>query len=233
MISVLAINALNTPALSAMVGMAQLPSSPSPVASPPPLEPDSTLIDHSPVFQRWLQEVPDVLHDIRHAPSFRTRARIGYAHALSAHQPEGWYVGIEDGFVGHTGVTVSGDYQQSFEGDRKTYGANVRYYLLPLGSVVNLAPTLGYRHLATRESHTTEGMDIGIRLMFVLSRPGAADIALSQRWVAPGTESEVSLTTLSFGYAVTPQVRLSTDWQFQNADHLHNNQVGMGLEWMF
>ncbi|HEY9651104.1 MAG TPA: hypothetical protein V6C95_10615, partial [Coleofasciculaceae cyanobacterium] len=38
------------------------------------------IIENSPVLQRWLKEVPNVLDDIRNDPSFRTRLRLGYSH---------------------------------------------------------------------------------------------------------------------------------------------------------
>jgi hypothetical protein len=40
------------------------------------------------------------------------------------------------------------------------------------------------------------------------------------------------LTTLTFGYAVTRQLRLSTDIQKQNAPEQKDSRVGIGLEWM-
>jgi hypothetical protein len=66
----------------------------------------------------------------------------------------------------------------------------------------------------------------------VLSRGGAADISLTQSWVSPGTDEEVGLTTLSFGYAVTRNLRLSTDIQKQNSLEDKDSRVGIVLEWM-
>jgi hypothetical protein len=83
------------------------------------------------------------------------------------------------------------------------------------------------------DSYSTDGVNVGVRLQLQLSRTGAADIALSQSWVNPGSDSEeVGLTTLTFGYAVTDHLRLSTDLQKQNAPQQKDSRVGIGLEWM-
>ena len=101
----------------------------------------------------------------------------------------------------------------------------------PLGKYINFAPLVGYRHLET-DKYSTDGVNVGVRLLLVLSRSGAADISLTQSWVSPGTDEEVGLTTLSFGYAVTQNLRLSTDIQKQNSPEDKDSQVGIVLEWM-
>ncbi len=110
-------------------------------------------------------------------------------------------------------------------------GSRLRYYLRPLGSYVNVAPVVGYRNLET-DRYSTDGVNLGARLLLVLSRGGAADISLTQSWVAPGTDEEVGLTTLSVGYALTRNLRLSTDIQKQNARQSKDSRVGIVLEWM-
>ncbi|MGP1375309.1 MAG: hypothetical protein ACTS3T_20955 [Almyronema sp.] len=189
------------------------------------------LIEASPVLQRWLEDVPDVLSEIRHDPSFRTRLHVGYVSLPSSQATSGFQVGIEDVFIGRTGLTLSGDYQASFEGDRQSYGADLRYYVLPLGNYVNIAPVVGYRVLET-DHYEVEGLNLGLRLQIVPSRPSAADVSLTQTWVAPRSGEEVGLTTLSFGYAVTPQWRLSTDIQLQNSRQHSERQIGVAVEWM-
>jgi hypothetical protein len=189
------------------------------------------IIENSPVLQRWLEQPPDVLSDIRHDPSFRTRLRLGYSQFDSNQQTNGLNLGVEDIFIDRTGLTLSADYQASFNGDRTAYGADLRYYLLPLGSSINLAPVLGYRSVEG-EDHETRGLNVGVRLLLVPSRTGAADIALAQSWVTPGTDAEVGLTTLSLGYAVTDRLRLSTDFQAQNASESNDNRMSIVLEWM-
>jgi hypothetical protein len=195
------------------------------------LDLDPAMIQNSPVLQRWLQEVPNVLSEIHRDPSFRTRLRFGYSQFPSSEQAAGFNVGIEDAFVGRTGLTVSAEYQRTFRGDRQTYGGDLRYYILPLGGYINVAPVVGYRHLET-DRYITDGVNVGVRLLLVPSRTGAADISLTQSWVAPGTNEEVGITTLSFGYALTHDLRLSTDLQKQNAPARKDSRVGVVLEWM-
>lgn len=202
---------------------------------PPPstsdrLELDPQILEESPVLQRWSQEVPDVLSDIRHDPSFRTRLRLGYSQFPSTNQQGGWNVGVEDVFVGRSGLTVSGDYHGSFEGDRQAGGVDLRYYVRPLGSYVNLAPVVGYRFLQT-EDYNTNGLNLGLKLQLALSRTGAADLSLAQTWVNPGGSEEVGLTTLSVGYALTSRLRLATDIQKQNSREAKDSRVGVVLEW--
>ncbi|NJL21450.1 MAG: hypothetical protein HC895_12490, partial [Leptolyngbyaceae cyanobacterium SM1_3_5] len=134
------------------------------------------IIEQSPVLQRWQEEIPDVRQDIQNDPSFRTRVRVGYGE-VSGEGSVG--VGVEDVFLGRSNFTISGDYQG---GDRSSYGADLHYYVRPLGSAVNVAPIVGYRHL-----DETDGVNVGARLMLSLSRTGAADISVTQSWVAPGS----------------------------------------------
>lgn len=196
------------------------------------LDLDPELIRNSPTLQRWLKQVPDVLQDIRQEPSFRTRLRLAYSRFSMDDGSNGWSVGLEDAFVGRTGLTLSADYQATGDGRRKTWGSDLRYYVLPLGSQINLAPVVGYRYVDTARS-TTSGLNVGARLLLVPSRTGAADVSLTQTWVAPGTGEEVGITVLSVGYALTHNLRLSTDWQRQNSRRVKDTRLGIGLEWMF
>jgi hypothetical protein len=139
---------------------------------------------------------------------------------------------VEDIFIGRSGLTVSADYQAAFDADREAYGADVRYYVLPLGSYVNLAPVVGYRSVQGEE-YDTDGVNLGFRVLLVPSRTGAADLSFTQTWVAPGSNEEVGISTLSFGYALTEQFRLSTDLQKQNAPPEKDSRVAIVLEWMF
>ena len=189
------------------------------------------LIEGSPTLQRWLQEVPDLLSDIAHDPSFRPRLRAGFSQFPSTDQTTGFHVGVEDVFVGRTGLTVSGDYYQNGGSDRQSYGVDLRYYLLSLGSRLNVAPVVGYRYLKSG-SFNTDGVNLGIRLLVVPSRTGAADISLTQTWISPTSSEEVGVTTLSLGYAMTHDLRISTDIQVQNSPIRHDSRVGISLEWM-
>lgn len=193
------------------------------------LSPDE--IEESPVLQRWIEKIPDVSEDIKNDPSFRTRIRLGYSHFPSSGDAGGFNIGVEDLFIGETGLTVSGDYQASFNGDRASVGGDLRYYILPLGNYINIAPVLGYRYIETN-GYSTDGANVGLRLMFALSRTGAADISLTQSFVSPGGSEEVGMTTLSLGYALTENLRLSTDIQKQNSTNSKDSRVGIVLEWM-
>lgn len=215
----------------------QATNPPLPHASTPPSTPtSSTPLDlppetlESPLLQRWLREIPNVRDEIRNDPAFRTRLRAGYAY-FPREEVSGFSVGIEDIFVGRTGLTLSGEYQQGSGGSPEMFGADLRYYLRPLGSYVNIAPVVGYRHLET-SAYATEGLNLGARVLLALSRTGAADVSLTQSWVAPGSDDEVGITTLSFGYAVTRDLRLSTDIQKRNTPQRRDSRVGVLLEWM-
>lgn len=194
------------------------------------LELDPQIIEASPVLQRWLEGIPNVLSDIREDPSFRTRIRLGYSY-FPGESRGGIIAGVEDVFLGQTGLTASANFHEAFASDEQSIGADLRYYLLPLGSSLNVAPVMGYRHLETSE-YTTDGLNLGVRLLWVLSRSGAADVSFNQSWVNPGASEEVSISVLSFGYAVTRDIRLSTDWQWQIADEQQDRRFGIVLEWL-
>ncbi|NET49456.1 MAG: hypothetical protein F6K09_12195 [Merismopedia sp. SIO2A8] len=200
--------------------------------SPPELlDLDPAIIDDSPVLQRWLEEIPDVLSDIETDPSFRPRIRLGYTQDWSD-DGGGIIVGVEDIFLGRSGLTLSGDYQTRFEPSDYQYGADLRYHFLPLGHSVNIGPVLGYRHVS-REDLSVDGVNVGVRLVLVPSRTGAADLSLTQTWVRPGSDRfSVSRFTLSAGYALTQTLRLSTDFRLETAEQEQTTDVGLLLEWM-
>lgn len=213
--------------ISSPVWSAPQPQNPN--ASDLDLSPEA--IKNSPVLQRWLRQVPNVSDDIANDPSFRTRLRLGYSFFPSTDAVSGWNIGFEDIFINSSRFTVSGEYQAAFNSEREAYGIDLHYYVRPLGKYINFAPLVGYRHLET-DKYSTDGVNVGVRLLLVLSRSGAADISLTQSWVSPGTDGEVGLTTLSFGYAVTQNLRLSTDIQKQNSPEDKDSRVGIVLEWM-
>ncbi len=217
--------------LNASYASAPARSSRTPVAPVPPFDLNPKLIQESPVFQRWLKQVPDVLQDIGQDPSFRSRLRLGYTYVPDGNLG-GWQVGMEDLFLGRSGLTLSANYQATFNRQQQNWGAELRYYALPLGGYVNVAPVIGYQSLSTSK-YDSEGLNVGLRLVLAPSRTGAADLSLTQSWVAPRQQQEVGITTLSFGYAVTRNLRLSTDIQKQNARQEKDLRVGIGLEWMF
>jgi hypothetical protein len=189
------------------------------------------LINGSPVLQKWLKGIPDVMNDIKTDPSFRTRVKLGYSQYPSTNQAGGFHVAVEDVFFGRGGLSASANYNSSSTGNRTAYGADAQYYLLPLGSYVNITPLVGFRHLQT-DKYNRDGLNLGVKVMLVPARGGGADLALSQSWVGFGGATETGLTTLSVGYALTEHLRLSTDIQQQNAKENYDSRIGFGVEWM-
>jgi hypothetical protein len=189
------------------------------------------VIENSPVLRKWLKGVPNVLEDIRHDPSFRTRLRFGFSWFPSTNDAVGINFGVEDIFIDRTGLTISADYQAAFNGDRVSTGANLHYFLFPLGGYVNFAPLLGYRYVQSNDFNT-DGLNLGARLILALSRTGAADLSLSHSFISPGGNNEVGITSLSVGYAVTSNLRLSSDLEFQNSREDKDRRFGINLEWL-
>nr|WP_232826264.1 hypothetical protein [Cyanothece sp. BG0011] len=188
------------------------------------------VINNSPVLQKWMKEVPNVLEDINHDPSFRTRVGIGYAEFPSTEHDGGLNISVDDIFIGRTGLTVSGDYETSF-GERDAGGVNLQYYLLPLGYYVNVAPVVGYRAISTN-NYSEDGVNIGGKVIFPLSRSGAADISVSHTFISPGDDDEVGISNISFGYAITKEIRLATEIEKQNSRVKKDSQFSLILEWM-
>jgi hypothetical protein len=214
-----------------LAAIAQIPAADSDAdATAPPLNLAPELIDQSPVLQRWMQAVPDVRADIRRDPSFVTRFQAGYSFFPSSEGSSGFAVGVEDWFVGTTPLTVSADYQQNDEGTRQAYGADLHYYVLPLGDYFNVAPILGYRHAESGDDYSVSGANVGVRLRLVPSRTGAADITLDQSWIVGDSES-LGITQLNVGYAMTQNLRLSTDLEWQRTADQGDSRVGLNLEW--
>lgn len=221
----------NLPSIASPNPVAQVPA---PVESPPAhnsIDLSPEIINGSPVLQKWLKEIPDVMIDINTDPSFRTRVKVGYSQFPSAGQAGGYHFAVDDVFFGRGGLSASANYNATFNGDRLNYGADAQYYLLPLGGYINVTPLVGFRHLQT-DKYNRDGLNLGVKLMLVPSRGGGADISLSQSWVDLGGGNETGLTTLSVGYALTHHLRFSTDIQQQNAKENHDSRVGIGVEWM-
>jgi hypothetical protein len=176
----------------------------------------------SPLLQRWLTNPPNLWEDIENSPSFATKARI----AISGRDNDlGFDLGVEDVFWGDSKLTVSGGYQQEFNGNNQTYYSNLRYYVLPLGSYVNFAPQLGYRRVFNRT-----GVDLGVHLVLALS-PQSADIRLEQVFTDPGSDTEVGITTLSTSYALDRQLFFHSAIQWRRSSDRSDRVVRLGLEW--
>lgn len=223
-------------------GMAQVTEDQAEESTPPSETIDSTpselldipqeVIDDSLILQEWLEKVPDIAEEIVHEPSFPTRVRAGYTQFPSMSQAGGFQIGIEDLFVIQgSSLTISGDYSRSWNGQQQSYGAEARYYLLPLGEYFNLAPMVGYRNLNTPK-YASEGVNVGFRVLLIPSRGGGADISISQSWVAPGSQEEVGITALSISYGISRHLRVATDVQFQNSSFGQDSQVGVLLEYL-
>lgn len=176
----------------------------------------------SPLLQRWLQNPPNLLEDIENSPSFATKARISIS---SRDNNFGFDLGIEDIFLGNTKLTLSGGYQQEFDGNNQFYYSNLRYYLLPLGSYINFAPQMGYRRV-----FDSAGLDLGLQLVLALS-PQSADLRLEQVFTAPGTPEEVSTTTLSTSYGLQRLLFFHSAIQWRRSFDRSDSVVRLGLEW--
>lgn len=200
-----------------------------------PVQAESTLdipdnIKDSPTLKKWRQQIPDVKTDIANDPAFSARLRLGYrSFGDESTNPTGWQIGIEDVQVGNTRATVSANY--SGNASDRTIAADLHYSLMPLGKSFQVAPTIGYRRLTVNNNATT-GINLGWRTRLILSRRSAADITFDQSWAAPGTDQETGLSTLSLGYAITPNMRIATDWQRQKSRQRKDDRFGISIEWM-
>ena len=191
-------------------------------------------VESSPVLQEWLEETPDVLSTIRTQPSFPARLQMSYGLFPSSQDERGLAVGIEDVFIGELPLTVNADYAANFDDgdtDREAYGAHLRYYMLPVGGYVNVAPIVGYRHVEAVD-YSESGVQVGFQVKLIPSRGGGADFAYTQTWVSPTEDDSVMITQLEFGYGLTDQLRLATDVEWQFAPGATDSRLGIGVEWM-
>ena len=220
------------PTIASPQSVAQAPAQPEQNNRNPQIDISPEILNSSPVLQKWLKGIPDVSNDIRNDPSFRTRVKVGYSTYPSTGQAGGFHIAVDDVFFGNSGLSASANYDAAFSGsNRRAYGADVQYYLLPLGGYFNITPLVGFRHLET-DKYNRDGLNLGVKLMLVPSRGGGGDIAISQSWVGLGGNNETGLTTFSVGYALTNHLRISTDIQLQNAKENYDSRVGIGFEWM-
>ncbi|MDR9402165.1 MAG: hypothetical protein RI580_01880 [Halothece sp. Uz-M2-17] len=191
---------------------------------------DPTLVDQSPVLQRWGSEIPNVLEEIRSDPSFDTRLKVGYVQYPSSDDISGWMIGINDIFLGKSGVLGSVAYSQSFNNDHAHFKSDFSYPLFPLGHYFNVAPVIGYHSLKTKDYHT-DGLNVGLQFRLILSRTGATEIRFTQSFISPLGENEVGLTNLAIGYSVTKQLRLAVEIEKQNSAVAKDSRVGIVTQW--
>lgn len=205
------------------------------LASPPEQKPEYLSekifekIEDSPLLQRWLDQPPDLLQEIRHKPSFNTK--LGFK-LTSRDQVLGYGISLDDLFLGRSPFTFSANFEREFDKPSTNLDLNLRYYLLPLGDYFNIAPQIGYRSVAIADQPFLSGFDIGIQGIFALS-PHSADIRLAQTWTSIGSNNEISTTKLSTSYAIMPQLRLASSIQWQRSPNRADSRVGIGLELSF
>ena len=190
------------------------------------LELERQVIDSSPVLRRWLENPPDLLEDIYKTPSFNSKLRMGLT---SRNNSLGIEAGVEDLFVGSSPLTVSGSYQAELSGRESEIQANLRYYVLPLGSYWNLAPIVGYRQFNQIDRPQISGLDIGLQGILVLS-PNSSNLRLSHTFTDPTGHLEMSTTMLSTSYAITNNLRLGTQIEWRRSPLIYDSRVGILLE---
>jgi hypothetical protein len=196
--------------------------------NPGQIDIDPEIIKDSPVLQRWLKQIPDVGAEIQNDPSFRPRVRVGYSQYPANGQAGGWDVSVKEVLLGRSGIGLNADYHG--RSNRNSYGIEANYYVLPLGGYFNLTPVVGYRRIDT-DAYQRDGVNVGAKLLLVPARGGGGDIALQQSWLQVGTAEEVGISSISTGYALTSQLRLSAEIQWQNSREAQESRVGIGLEW--
>lgn len=197
--------------------------------NPGQIDIDPEIIKDSPVLQRWLKQIPDVGAEIQNDPSFRPRVRLGYSQYPANGQAGGWDASVKEVLLDRSGIALNADYHG--RGNRSSYGVEANYYVLPLGGYFNVAPVVGYRKIDT-DAYQRDGVNVGAKLLLVPARGGGGDIALQQTWLKVGTAEEVGISSISTGYALTNQLRLSGEIQWQNSREIQESRVGIGLEWM-
>ena len=206
-------------------------------------EEDAALVEASPTLRRWLQQPPNLLEEIRNQPliPMRLQASIG---------TDSWSVGLEDVRL-FDRLTVSGDFQhrtdqyrtdqlgtdqlgtdQSGTTETQTYGSNLRYYLAPLGSQVNVSPLLGYRQLH-QSDQGWGNLQLGAHAVFIPA-PGAADLTVSYSWLTP-TDSDQPTSTLAqvtTAYTITPDLRVGARYRYEGNRLDQDATFGLIVEWI-
>ncbi|WP_164929300.1 hypothetical protein [Gloeobacter violaceus] len=209
--------------LTAIGAAAQTPLAP-PGSKPLP---NSELERESPVFRRWIANPPDLLYDIENGQAFPTRLGIGIAFTPSRSGEIAYSATLQDIVLGGTRLSLSGDFWRSGTSNQQ-WGANARYYILPLGSYFNIAPQFGYRNLVI-DGITRNGLEAGAKFLFALS-PRAADIAFIPSWVTPDEGGAITRLLLEFGYSLNPRLRLTTTVQWVNSSIRTDTSFGVNLE---
>ncbi len=186
---------------------------------------DSALLEASPTLRRWLEQPPDLLEEIRNRPLIQPRIQASLG-------TDTWSVGLEDLRL-FDRLTVSGDYQQflnTASGTEQQFGSSLRYYLAPLGSQVNVAPVVGYRHLEAAE-RSWGTVQWGAHAVLIPA-PGAADLTLSYSWLHPPDESISTLVQLTTAYTLRPSFRMGARYRYESSRLDQETSFGLVVEWI-
>jgi hypothetical protein len=195
-------------------------------AQPVRVDVDPSIIQDSPVLQRWLVSPPDLLNDIYYAPIFGTKLRVGL---MSRDNRLGLDLGIEDLFIGASPVTLSGSYQTLFPTPESSFDLKARYYVLPLGSYVNIAPQVGYRQVNALNERSVSGVEVGLQGILVLS-PRSADLRFSHGFTNFATNAELSVTAVTASYALGRNFWLGSKIEWRRSPLQSDSRVGIMLE---
>lgn len=190
--------------------------------TPPAVVLEASLVEQSPVLQRWLANPPNVLNLIRETPVLPLRLRLGAVGADSGS------VGLEDIALGSR-LTLSGDYR--WQTDATTdYGLHLRYYLRPRGRRFNLAPEIGFRDLSSPLG-SSSGVAVGLGSTISLA-PGTADLSLSYRILNITRDRETTFASATAAYSLSRSVRLAAHYSWINSPWERDQRLGLFLEWI-
>ncbi|MEM9569059.1 MAG: hypothetical protein AAF974_12210 [Cyanobacteria bacterium P01_E01_bin.34] len=213
----------------------------APIAAQPPLPPETTaqqpppsapllehtiptedVLDDSPVWERWRDDLPNVLDDIRNTPALPPRVRLGLASNRE------WQVGAED-ITLYDRAFMRGHYRAAFdEQSDEEYGVDVGYYLFPRGNHFNVSPLLGFRHLDLGD-RINDGVNVGLVGTIALA-PGTADLAVSYSLLDPFAEDEATLGSVTAAYHLTRRLRLASQVNWRHSVGADDIAVGVFFE---
>jgi hypothetical protein len=176
------------------------------------------MVEESSLLQSWPIAIPDLREQIKNEPIFSPRIGV----SLSDDQ-----LGVNFRRVNVPGTRwiIEGNYDSINE------GVSLDYYSRGLGHRLNIAPTIGYDSIEI-EDRSRSGMSLGVKVLLFGAGDGG-DGSISHRFVNPGEGSkEMGITSLSFGYALTPGMRLATDFNFYRTIKHQEDQFKLNLEFL-
>ncbi len=182
----------------------------------------SEAFENSPLLQRWQENPPNILDEIRNTPALPPRLRVGVASNRE------WSVGVED-LTLYDRLILRGHYRAAFdEQSDEEYGADLAYYLLPRGSYFNIAPQVGFRHLDLGD-RINDGVNVGLLGTIALA-PGAADLAISYSLLDPFASDEATLGSVTAAYHLTRRLRVASQVNWRHTIAKDDIAVGMFME---